>query len=124
MFRFILFLFLIGSLSTLQAQKTSARLGSTTGLCGNYDADFCSLLNDEIFPGGTIELEIYSCMPDVATISLRRLEDGQPLVEVARRLHSGQQVLSISLPDFAEPGFYRMEVRSGSGNFADVLEQL
>ena len=127
MFRFILFLLLVGSLGALQAQRTSARVGSTNGLCGNYDGDDddCRLLNDEVFPGGMLDLEIASCGPDVAFINLRRLEDGQPLVEVARRLHAGQQVLSLGIPDFAEPGFYMLEVhRSGGGGVAIIISIL
>ena len=114
MSRLILFLFLVGSVGVLQAQTASARQGSTTGLCGNYngDDDDCRLLNDEVFPGGILQLEVASCGANVALISLRRLEDGQPLVEVARRLHAGRQVLSVGVPDYAEPGFYMLEVRS------------
>lgn len=126
MFRFILFLFLVGSVASLQAQTASARQGSIQGLCGNYDGDDdCRLLNDEVFSGGMLDLEIASCEAGVAIISLRSLADGQPLVEVARRLSAGRQVISVDIPDFAQPGFYRLEVGGrtvGAGIVIYILE--
>jgi hypothetical protein len=126
MLRFILFLLLVGSVGLLQAQTTSARQGVTQGLCGNYDGDDdCRVLNEEVFPGGMLDLEVASCEAGVAIISLRSLADGQPLVEVARRLSAGRQVISVGIPDFAEPGFYRLEVGGrtvGAGIVIYILE--
>ncbi|WP_157472138.1 hypothetical protein [Neolewinella persica] len=125
MFRLFIFILLLGSFGTLQAQTATGRQ-ATNGLCGNYDGDDdCRLRNDEVFPGSILDLEIVSCVPDVATISLRRMADGQPLVEVARRLSAGRQVISVGIPDFAEPGIYRLEVGGrtvGAGIVVYVLE--
>ncbi len=121
MLRPLFFALLFSLASGVEAQSSARQSGGTNGLCGNYDEDDCRIINDDIFPGGTIDLFLQMSSPGQVTFALRRLADGQPLVEYARRLNCGTQTVTITVPGTANPETYVLEVRSRSFGMSVVV---
>ncbi|MEL6142883.1 MAG: hypothetical protein AAFU67_14840, partial [Bacteroidota bacterium] len=106
---------------------------TTTNPENNADRSTTKAFNDQVFTqeglrlspnpaaaGSPLTIQFSMAMAGQARIYLRKMDDGQPLVEVARRLTKGNQRLTMDLPD-VPAGVYYIEVITPNNRFIQAI---